>query len=80
MAAKAAKEKVKGVVVMTTTATETMTAAMAHGRTSTGEVTDTTTGEAMALPGAVEDVMTARALPGDRHSPTHGTTIVLSRK
>ena len=48
----------------------------------TGEVTDTTTGEAMALPGTVEDVMTAgaREIPGDRHRPTQGTAIVLSRK
>jgi hypothetical protein len=80
VAAKAANEKVKAIAVITTTATETMTAAMAHGRT--GEVTDTTTGEAMALPGTVEDVMTAGApeIPGDRHRPTHGTAIVLSRK
>ena len=78
MAAKAANEKVKAIAVITTTATETMTAAMAHGRT--GEVTDTATGEAMALPGTVEDVMTAGALPGDRHRPTHRTAIVLSRK
>ena len=64
--------------VMTTAATETMTAAMAHGRT--GEVTDTMNGQVMALPGTVEDVMAAGALPGNRHRPTHGTAIVLSRK
>ena len=79
-AAKADKEKIKTVVTMTTAATETMTAAMAHGRTS--EVADTTNGEALALPGTVEDAMAAGALPGDRrrHRPTRGTAIVLSRK
>ena len=55
-----------------------MTAAMAHGRT--GEVTDTTNGETMALPGTVEDVMAAGALPGDRHCLTRGTATVLSHK
>ena len=80
MEVKAAKKKVKVVVVMTTKATETMTAAMAHGRT--GDVTDTTTGKAAALPGAVEDVMAAgaRETHGDRHRPTQGTAIILSRK
>ena len=78
MAANAANEKVRAVVVMTTTATETMTTAMAHGRT--GEVTDTPNREAMALHGTVEDGMPAGALSGDRHRPTHGTAIVLSRK
>ena len=84
--AKAAKEKVKAGAVMTTVAIETMTAAMAHGRT--GEMADTATGEAAALPaaGTVEDVMAAgareipRATPGGRHQPTHGTAIVLSHR
>ena len=78
MAAKAEKGKDKTVAAMTTAATDTMTTAMAHGRT--GEVADTTNGEAMALHGTVEDVMTAGVLPGDRHRPTCGTAIVLSHK
>ena len=57
---------------------------MARGQTwdYSGEVADTANGEAMALPGTGEDVMTAgaRETPGDRHLPTQGTTIVLSRK
>ena len=78
MAAKAEKGKDKTVAAMTTAATDTMTTAMAHGRT--GEVTDTPNREAMALHGTVEDGMPAGALSGDRHRPTHGTAIVLSRK
>jgi hypothetical protein len=77
--AKAAKEKVKAAVAMTTAATETMTAAMAHDRT--GEMTITTTGEDI-LPGTVEGAMTAgaRETPGDRRHPTHGTAIVSSHR
>ena len=64
MAAKAENKKVKA-GAMTTAATETMTAAMDHGRT--GDMADTATGEAaMGPPGTMEDAMADGALaPGD---------------
>ena len=86
MAAKAAKEKVKA-CAMATAATETMTAAMDHGRHDgrTGDMTDTTTGEAAgAVPlGTMQD---EREIPDgapalrDHLCPTHGTAIALSHR
>ena len=55
------------------------TAAMDHDRT--GDMADTTTGEAgVAPPGTMEDAMAAGALTGDHLRPTHGTAIVLSHR
>ena len=75
-----AKEKAKAGAT-TTAATETMTAAVDRGRT--GDMTNTTTGDAdmAAPPGTMKDERAdgAQAL-GDHLRPTHGTAIALSHK